>query len=147
MELNSSVFENGGEIPKKYTCKGEDISPPISFHKVPDNCKSLVLIMEDPDAPLKTFIHWMVWNIPKDKKGFSEGEKIEFPQGRNGFRKIGYMGPCPPFGRHRYIFKLFAIDKKINLPHGSKIKSVKKELESHIIDKAELLGTYKKDIF
>ncbi len=75
MELTRSVFKNGEEIPKKYTCKGEDISPRLSFHNVPDDCKSLVILLEDPDAPLMTFLHWMVWNIPKDKTGFSEGEK------------------------------------------------------------------------
>ena len=111
MELKSSAFEAGGMIPKKYTCDGPDVSPPLSWSDIPAKAKSLALIADDPDAPMGTWVHWVAWNIPPEARGLEEGvpKKDSLPngmkQGTTDFRSIGYGGPCPPSGTHRYFFK------------------------------------------
>ena len=142
MRLVSSAFENNEEIPREFTCDGENYSPPLTFKEVPSNAKSLVLIMEDPDAPLITFVHWVVWNIPPGVKGFEKGEQLKYPMGKNSARRKGYMGPCPPFGKHRYFFKLYALDATLELKPGSTKKKLKKAMKEHVIEKAELIGIY-----
>ena len=145
-----SVFEDQKPIPAKYTCEGDDVSPPLKFLNVPKNTKSLVLIVDDPDAPRGTFDHWIVWNIPPTLLALSEGAKELFEnakvkQGINGFNVVEYKGPCPPPGKpHRYFFKLYALDKELNYPEGTSKKEIEKAIQDHILEKAELVGTYKR---
>lgn len=144
-----SVFESQQPIPAKYTCDGENLSPPLKFLGIPTGTKSLVLIVDDPDAPRGTFDHWIVWNISpnltKIEEGAPEFKKVSPTpmQGVNGFRKSYYQGPCPPPGKaHHYHFKLYALRSELNLPEGSSKQDVEKAMESFIIEKAELIGTY-----
>lgn len=144
MNIETVAFEQGKPIPQKFTCQGEDISPEFTLHDVPSNAKSLVLIMDDPDAPSGTFDHWVAWNIPADTKKLKEGVALS-QQGKNSFGKLGYNGPCPPSGKaHRYFFKLYALDSLLTLPAGSSKKQVEKAMEGHIIGKSELVGTYQR---
>ncbi|MBA3721156.1 MAG: YbhB/YbcL family Raf kinase inhibitor-like protein [Parachlamydiaceae bacterium] len=145
-----SVFEYQKPIPLKYTCSGENVSPPLKFLNVPSSSKTLVLIMDDPDAPVGVFDHWVVWNIPPTFQGLSEGAKELFSnakvkQGTNGYNVVGYKGPCPPPGKvHRYFFKLYALNTELTLPEGSSKKDVEKGMKGHIIEEAELVGTYQR---
>jgi Raf kinase inhibitor-like YbhB/YbcL family protein len=145
MKISSPAFENNSKIPEKYTCDGENINPPLKIEGVPKEAKSLVLSVDDPDAPMGTFLHWLVWNIPPETNFIEENSLPEGAvQGKNDFGKENYGGPCPPFGTHRYFFKLYALDKILNLPTGSNLKEVEKEMEGHILDKAQLIGLYQK---
>ncbi len=140
----TSVFENNNEIPSEYTCQGADISPELSIEDVPENAKSLALIMDDPDAPIGTWDHWVVFNIPTETKKIAKGTEPSGVAGKNSWGKTGYGGPCPPSGTHRYFFKLYALDATLDLGEGSDKKDLEKAMQGHIIDKAELIGTYKK---
>lgn len=146
MIIQSPEFEHHQPIPKKYTCQGEDLSPPLSFGEIPSEAKSLVLIVDDPDAPHGTFDHWIVWNLEPRLSGLVTGVKLDpSQQGRNGFNQMIYRGPCPPPGRpHRYFFKLYALDKRLQLPQGADKKTVEEAMKGHILDHAELVGTYQK---
>ena len=144
-----SVFESHQTIPAKYTCDGENISPPLNFLQVPAGTKSFVLIMDDPDAPHGTFDHWIVWNLPPKLREISEGaeelSKLLPPPnfGMNGFKKPSYQGPCPPSGKpHHYHFKLYALNVQLLLPDGSSKKDVEGAMKGHILDQAELVGIY-----
>lgn len=147
--LIESVFEFQLPIPKKHTCDGENISPPLRFLGIPQGAKSLVLILDDPDAPRGTFDHWIVWNLPPHLTEISEGA-AEFAQltpppkqGLNGFGTTSYKGPCPPPGKvHHYHFKLYALSSQLNLSEGSTKQEVERAMEGLIIEKAELVGTY-----
>ena len=143
MKLTSPVFEEGQFIPSKYTCDGDDISPHLIISDVPSNAKSLVLIMDDPDAPMGTFVHWVVWNILPDKKEILEDEDLP-NQGTNDFRKQTYGGPCPPSGAHRYFFKLYALDTTLNLSKEATKKDLEQAMKGHIINTAQLMGLYKR---
>jgi Raf kinase inhibitor-like YbhB/YbcL family protein len=146
MEIQSPAFEQHKPIPAKYTCEGQNVSPPLSIRDIPSGTKSLALIMDDPDAPMGTFDHWIVWNLPADTKILDEG--ASFPnQGKNHFKEVRYGGPCPPKGSnpHRYFFKLFALDGMIDLPKGSSKDQLEDAMEGHIIGKAELVGTYQRN--
>ena len=141
MEIKS-VFVNNGYIPIKYTGKGEDINPKIDILNIPDNAESLVLIVDDPDAPVGTWVHWVVWNIPitnNIKENSNPGV-----QGVNSWGRNDYGGPNPPSGTHRYFFKLYALDNELDLPETSLKKDVEKAMKGHILDKAELVGLYSK---
>ncbi len=146
MKLLSSAFENQGKIPVKYTCDGEDISPPLSISNVPADTKSLVLIVDDPDAPLGNWVHWLLWNI---NPGTLEIKEAEAPagsvQGLNSFDKNGYGGPCPPLGTHHYQFKLYAIDKILSIDKNSKKNVLEAEMQGHILDQTILVGLYSKN--
>lgn len=148
--LIESVFEYQQPIPTKYTGDGQDISPPLKFEKIPEGTKSLVLIMDDPDAPHGTFDHWIVWNISPHVHAISEGapelQKEPVKQGKNGFGTENYRGPKPPPGHpHRYFFKLYALDiSKIDLPEGVNKQQVEEAIKGHILDQAELMGTYQR---
>jgi Raf kinase inhibitor-like YbhB/YbcL family protein len=149
--LVESVFEYQQTIPDKYTCEGENVSPPLKFLQVPQKAKSFVLIMDDPDAPGGTFVHWVVWNIPSELTILSEGapelKRATPPPGNgiNGFRKTYYQGPCPPAGKpHHYHFKLYALDTQISLPEGAAKQDVEKAMKGHIVDQAELVGIYER---
>ena len=153
MTLNSPVFKQNGNIPSKYTCEGEDISPPLAWEGVPDGVKSLVLIIEDPDAPdpkapRMIWVHWVVYNIPPDTDSLPENAgKTRLPQGAllglNDFKKTGYGGPCPPIGRHRYFHKLYALDITLDLKGATK-SQIERAMHGHLLAEAELIGTYQK---
>lgn len=151
MEIHS-VFENLQPIPVKYTMEGENLSPPLTFKAIPEGAKCLVLIMDDPDAPRGVFDHWIIWNIPPTILHLSEGapelflktESVQF--GVNGIGEDNYHGPQPPAGPpHRYFFKLFALDKLLDLPSGSTKASVEKAIQDHILAEAVLIGRYQHD--
>ncbi len=140
LTITSSVFENNGVIPAKYTCDGEDVNPPLSISGVPEGTESLVLIVDDPDAPMGTWDHWVVWNIPPVKK--IEGNSVPGTEGINDFRKHSYGGPCPPSGTHRYFFKVYALDTKLDLSSNSRKRDVEKAMEGHILAEGEIVGLY-----
>lgn len=144
MELKSSAFENGGVIPDKYGCKGENVNPPFEISNVPEKSKSLALIMDDPDAPVGTFDHWLVWNIsPLMKEMPEKSIPDDAVEGKNDFGKTGYGGPCPPDGTHRYYFRLYALTGTLSGNISTKDELLK-AMEGKIIDKAELMGKYTK---
>jgi Raf kinase inhibitor-like YbhB/YbcL family protein len=155
LTLQSSAFENGGTIPSKYSCEGDDISPDLTWMGVPETARSLVLIVDDPDAPdpnapKMTWVHWVLYNIPPEVSGLPEGTMAEklppgTEEGLNDWKRTGYGGPCPPIGRHRYFHKLYALDTVLQ---GMKTPPTKAEvvaaMKGHIIAQAELVGTYQK---
>jgi Raf kinase inhibitor-like YbhB/YbcL family protein len=142
MKIISSVFENNAKIPAKYTCDGENVNPSLSFLEVPSSAKSLTLIVDDPDAPGGTWVHWAVFNIDPKTKGVSENSVFsEAKEGITNFGRTGYRGPCPPSGIHRYFFKLYALGAVFNLTNPDKT-ALEKAMQGHIIDKAELVGLY-----
>lgn len=146
MKINSPAFAHNGKIPSKYTCDGENISPPLLFTEIPPEAASLALICEDPDAPGKTFVHWVVWNIDSNTAEIGEGQKLEGAvEGYNDFGKNGYGGPCPPSGTHRYFFKLYALDKLLDLSPQSAKMHLESAMENHILAKAELVGLYSRE--
>lgn len=136
------MFELNKEIPKKYTCDGENINPPLEIKDIPDDTKSLVLIVDDPDAPNGTFTHWVVWNISpinKIKENSNPGK-----QGKNDFNIKDYKGPCPPSGEHRYYFKLYALDNELSIREASDREKIISELQDHVIESCNTMGRYKK---
>jgi Raf kinase inhibitor-like YbhB/YbcL family protein len=153
MSLNSPAFEQNGHIPSKYTCEGEDISPPLAWNGVPNGAKSLVLIIDDPDAPdpkapKMVWVHWVLYNLAPDTKGLPENAgKAGLPQGTlrgvNDFKKTEYGGPCPPIGRHRYFHKLYALDITLDLKRPTKAQ-IEQAMKGHVLANAELIGTYQK---
>jgi hypothetical protein len=144
MKLTSPAFENNKEIPSEHTCDGANILPELNIEYVPENAKSLALIMDDPDAPSGTWVHWVVWNIPPDTKTIAKGTEPQGVQGTTSFGKQGYGGPCPPFGTHRYFFKLYALDTTLDLKEGSTKEALEAAMDGHVIEKAELMGNYKR---
>ncbi|MFQ5679268.1 MAG: YbhB/YbcL family Raf kinase inhibitor-like protein [Gemmatimonadota bacterium] len=149
MELTSDAFADGGEIPVPHTCDGEDLSPALSWSGPPEGTTSLALIADDPDAPVGTWVHWVVYRIPPELRGLPEGVPAdpELPdgtrQGRNDFRRVGYGGPCPPPGRrHRYFFKLYALDAHPDLAPGATKRDLLDAMEGHVLGRAQLVGTY-----
>ncbi len=143
MKIKSSSFENNNSIPSKYTCDGEDINPPLEFSDIPDRCQGIALIMEDPDAPGGSWIHWLVWNVSPSSFYVKENSVPEgATQGVNSFGNNNYGGPCPPSGTHHYCFKAYALDQKINLDSGADKQDVQDQMEGHIIEEAELIGIY-----
>ena len=152
LSLHSSAFEQGGSIPQQYTCQGDDISPPLSWQGIPDNCQSLLLIVDDPDAPdprapKMTWVHWLLYNIPADCGGLHEAMRAtDLPegtlQGLNDWKRTGYGGPCPPIGRHRYFFKLYALNCRLaDLDQPTK-PILEAAIQGHIIDQAELIASF-----
>jgi Raf kinase inhibitor-like YbhB/YbcL family protein len=149
--LTTTAFVEGGEIPRKYTCDGADLSPALHWNDVPADAQSLALIADDPDAPVGTWTHWILWNIPAVVTGLPEGvpkvQTIENGalQGKNDFKRVGYGGPCPPPGKpHRYFFRLFAVDAKLDVKEGAGRKELEAALKRHILSQAELMGTYER---
>jgi hypothetical protein len=147
--MTSSAFSTGETIPKKFTCDGPDVSPKLAWNDPPAKTQSFALIMDDPDAPVGTWVHWVLYDLPADAKELSEGvaKKEQLPngalQGRNDFGKIGYGGPCPPPGKpHRYLFKLYALDAKLNLKAGATKAEVERAMKGHILVQAEVIGRY-----
>lgn len=142
MKLTSKEFVHNESIPKKFTCQGDDISPELTIEEIPDGAQSLALIVEDPDAPGKTFDHWVAYDIPVDGK-IPEGA-TPGTQGFNDFGNTGYGGPCPPSGTHRYFFKVFALDEHLGLSAGLGKNDLQSAMKNHILGEAELVGLYAK---
>ncbi len=142
MNITSSAFQQGGNLPSKFTCDGSDTSPPLQISSIPSNAKSLVLIADDPDAPGGLFTHWLVWNIPPQTNSIAEGSSPKGVQGANDFGKSGYRGPCPPPGTHRYSFKILALDRELDLRTGAKRAQVDSAMKGHVIAQGELVGRY-----
>jgi Raf kinase inhibitor-like YbhB/YbcL family protein len=142
LEVTSSVFKHNGYIPEKYTCDGENVSPPLNIRGFPKETKSLVLIVDDPDAPMGTWDHWIVWNI-SPRETIKENT-VPGTEGLNDFRKHSYGGPCPPFGTHRYFFKVYALDTTLELSLNSKKRDVEKAITGHTLSKGEIVGLYRR---
>ena len=146
MEIKSPVFKDGERVPVKYTCEGPNVSPPLQFTDVPAEAKSLVLMVEDPDADAKPWVHWLVFNIPPQSGGFEENAIADgAQQGLCNGNTFGYEGPCPPENEHTYLFKLYALDKVLDIVPESDRKKVLKEMEGHVVAEALLRGKYKKE--
>jgi len=154
LTLKSTAFIEGGEIPSTYTCEGKDISPDLEWEGAPENTRSMVLIIDDPDAPdpsapKMTWVHWVLYNIPPDSTGIRENAELEAmphgtAEGLNDWKVTGYGGPCPPIGRHRYFHKLYALDTTLEGMDKPTKKQLERAMKGHIIAQAELVGTYKK---
>ncbi len=148
MRIESAAFSEGGLIPRRHTCDGKDVSPPLSWSGIPEGAKSLALICDDPDAPGKTWVHWVAFNIPTAARqlpeGIASGKTIAGggTQGQNDFRKLGYGGPCPPGGTHRYVFRLYALDAEVALAAGATKADLEKAIEGHVLGQATLTGKY-----
>lgn len=142
MKITSPAFKEGGKIPSKYTCDDANINPELHFEQVPENAKSLVLIMEDPDAPVGLWVHWVVFNIPSTTKIVPENSEPQGTPGKGTNKRTGYMGPCPPDKEHRYFFKLYALDTNLNLPAGSTKDQVENAMKGHVLAQAQLMGKY-----
>ena len=150
IKLTSTAFQEGQPIPRQYTCDGINVSPPLEWSGTTSNAKTLAIICDDPDAPAGTWVHWVLYNLPGDKIGLVENvpTTASVPggglQGTNDFKKIGYGGPCPPSGTHRYFFKLYALDVGLSLKAGATKADVEKVMSGHIIGQAQLMGTYRR---
>ncbi|UCE85411.1 MAG: YbhB/YbcL family Raf kinase inhibitor-like protein [Deltaproteobacteria bacterium] len=152
--IDSPAFSDGGEIPRRFTCEGEDVSPPLSFSGIPDGTRSLVLIVDDPDAPdpkapRMTWVHWILYDLPPSTEGLADGAAdAALPagakSGTNDWKRTGYGGPCPPIGRHRYFHKLYALDTVLPNLHEPTRAELEKAMEGHVIEQAQLIGTYQK---
>ena len=151
LSLSSTAFKDGGPIPVKYTCDGADVSPPLAWNDVPQGTAALALIADDPDAPARTWVHWVLYGVPATAAGAPENvSKVEEPgeikgavQGRNDSHGVGYRGPCPPPGpAHRYFFKLYALAASLELEPGASKQDVERAMGGHIIATAQLMGTY-----
>jgi len=150
MQITSSAFTEGSMIPAKYTCDGQDISPHLEWKDVPAGTKSFALIADDPDAPVGTWVHWVVFNIPSNVTTLAENVKPEkeykngMRQGSNDWPKIGYGGPCPPSGTHRYYFKIYALDITLGIKPGATKTQVLNAMKGHVLTEAQLMGKYKR---
>jgi Raf kinase inhibitor-like YbhB/YbcL family protein len=147
MKIISTAFEPNEGIPRKYTCDGQNVNPPLRISGVPGKARSLALIMEDPDVPVQvrmdgTWDHWVVYNIPPHIDTVEENSEPSGTPGKGTNGRTGYMGPCPPDRKHRYFFKLFALDVDLDIPPAANKKQVEAAMQGHIIEKAELVGTY-----
>jgi Raf kinase inhibitor-like YbhB/YbcL family protein len=144
MKITSPAFEDSQMIPSLYTCDEDNINPPLEISDVPEDAKSLALIMDDPDAPKENFTHWLMWNIPPDTKRIEENDWMDgAEQGMNDGGEIGYMGPCPPSGVHHYHFKLYALNSMLDLRGEIKKEDLEREISDALIEKAQLIGLYK----
>jgi Raf kinase inhibitor-like YbhB/YbcL family protein len=150
LQVSSAVFDAGGTIPEKYTCDGDDVSPPLAWGGVPGGTQSFALIVDDPDAPSGIFTHWVLFNLPAQATGLPEGVPAQATlddgarQGTNSFRKPGYGGPCPPrgHGTHRYFFKLYALDAMLDLDAGATKEDLTGAMQGHVLAEGELMGRY-----
>jgi Raf kinase inhibitor-like YbhB/YbcL family protein len=150
MKITSSAFAEGAMIPARYTCDGQDISPPLAWADVPGGAAALALICDDPDAPAGTWVHWVAFNLPPGAGGLPEGTPAAKTlqaggvQATNSWRRIGYGGPCPPSGTHRYFFKLYALDSMLSLSGNATAKDVQAAMKGRILAEAQLMGRYKR---
>jgi Raf kinase inhibitor-like YbhB/YbcL family protein len=145
MKLTSPAFVTNGYIPARYTCDGTDINPPLVFANVPAEAKSLALVVDDPDAPIGMWVHWVVWNIdPATREIAEDNVPRNAAQGKNDWKRNSFGGPCPPSGVHRYFFKLYALDTRLNLGAGTTKTDLEKAMQVHVLAKAEMIGLYKR---
>lgn len=151
MQITSSAFDDGEPIPVPHTCDGEDRSPPLEWSGVPEEAETLALIVDDPDAPAGTWVHWVIYGLPSDRDGLPEGVPPAETgpdgarQGRNDFQRLGYGGPCPPSnGAHRYVFKLYALDADPEIEPGATKDRLLEAMEGHVLAEARLMGTYRR---
>lgn len=145
MKIQSLAFSNNRSIPQKYTCDGENVNPPLRFNDVPEGTESLVLIVDDPDAPKGTWVHWTLWNISPAIHDVLENSVPERAiEGMTDFGRSGYGGPCPPSGSHRYFFKLYALDTVLDLHPSADVKDIEQAMEGHILGEAQLIGLYQR---
>jgi Raf kinase inhibitor-like YbhB/YbcL family protein len=148
INITSSAFEDGGMIPLKYTCDGADVSPPLQWDSVPEGTQSIALICDDPDAPMGTFVHWVLYDLPAGTSELPEDVPADATldngakQGKSDFGRTGYGGPCPPGGTHRYFFKLYALDAPTGLSPGAKKADLLKAMKGHILAEGQLMGRY-----
>jgi Raf kinase inhibitor-like YbhB/YbcL family protein len=149
LQISTNAFSSGESIPKEFTCDGQNVSPHLTWTDPPTTTQSFALIMDDPDAPAGTWVHWVLYNLPSDTRELAENvpNREQLPngahQGRNDFNKTGYAGPCPPAGKpHRYMFKLYALDKKLTLRPGASKADVERAMQTHIVAQSELAGRY-----
>ena len=149
-DVSSSAFQEGAVIPKLYTCDGKNISPPLTWGSVPDRTQSIALICDDPDAPRGTFVHWVLFNLPPETRGLPENVPVGktlangAKHGAGSSKKNGYLGPCPPSGVHRYYFKVYALDSKLNIESGITKEQLLKAMGGHVLAEGQLMGTYKR---
>jgi len=144
MKITSPAFSQNGDIPVRFTCQGEKISPALMFSDVPKEAKSLALILEDPDTPIGLFVHWVVWNMPPEVNMIPENTPAPGTVGKNDAGVNKFVPPCPPSGRHRYFFKLFALDTVFDSPDMSTKKDLEEAMNGHIIEQAELMAYFSK---
>lgn len=145
IRLISSAFAEGEMIPEKYTCDAENVSPPLSWSEIPEGTESLALIVDDPDAPAGTWVHWVLYNIPTDQNGLSEGEEGVGIEGKNNFGNLGYGGPCPPKGpAHRYFFKIYALAAVLALDPGETKENLERAMGAHVLAQGQLIGKYQR---
>ena len=144
MKLTTTAFQHNSIIPSQFTCDGQNINPPLNINDVPSNAKSLVLIVDDPDAVVGVWDHWIVFDMLPSIKQIAQDSQPDGVAGKNSGGRNNYQGPCPPTGTHRYFFKMYALDSMLNLPEGSGKKQVEAAMQNHIIAKAELVGLYKR---
>jgi Raf kinase inhibitor-like YbhB/YbcL family protein len=142
LKISSPAFKQEEMIPAKYTCSGQDINPPLHIDGIPGHCQTLAMIMDDPDAPRGTYYHWVVWNIPP--QATIEENSQPGLSGMTSFGKKGYGGPCPPSGTHRYYFKVYALDAKLNLPDDTDHKKLEEAIKGHVLAQGELMGKFSK---
>jgi len=145
LSLKSTAFDQGGNIPHKFTCDGEDMSPKLDWDGIPTGTQSFALIMDDPDAPMGTWDHWVLFNLPAETQGLDENIKslpAGTETGKNSWGKNSWGGPCPPDKEHRYFFKLYALDTKLDLKAGAAKEDVEKAMAGHTLEKTELMGKY-----
>lgn len=140
--ITSPVFKNNEMIPRKYTCDGADVNPPLNIRGIPVEAESLVLIVDDPDAPMGTWDHWIVWNIPPEER--IEENRVPGVEGLNDFRRHSYGGPCPPSGTHRYFFRVYALDAMLDLKPNSRKRDVERAMGRHILAQGEIIGLYRR---
>jgi len=142
LHISSPEFETNGFIPPRFTCDGANVNPPIDIYDIPPTAKSLALIMDDPDAPIRAWVHWLAWNIPVG--AHIKEDTLLKEQGINDFRENKYGGPCPPYGIHRYYFKVYALDVSLTLSPDTNRNRLEKAMEGHIVGYGELVGRYKR---
>lgn len=142
MKITSSAFAEGASIPSKYTCDGSDTIPPLLFEGIPERAVSLALVMDHPDAPMGTWDHWVMWNIPRDTAEVREGTAPRGEMGKNSWKKNAWGGPCPPDREHRYSFRLYALDTTLDLPSSTTKAQLEKAMQGHIVEQAQLMGRY-----
>jgi len=145
LNISSTAFKHGEAIPARYSCDGSDINPPLKIGPPPENTITIALIMDDPDAPVGTWVHWVVWNLPQETREILEKSLPSGAiQGKNSWKRNSYGGPCPPSGTHRYFFKIYALDTALNLNQATTKADLEQAMQDHILAKGELMGTYKR---
>lgn len=146
LQITSPAFQNNGNIPRQYTCDGKDINPPLVIENVPKGTKSIAVIVDDPDAPVGVWVHWVLWNIDSNTKEIKENAVPQGAvEGMNDFKRHAYGGPCPPSGTHRYFFKVYALDTMLDISPNSQKSALKKAMKGHVLTEGQIVGLYKRE--